>query len=293
MPASLILPVNFVQPPGQKVHAGVGAFVVVVRAVPVKPPAATYRAEANRIRIPAFQRSRFREIGVAHFVVGRRIGMDIAMRAAPDVDLVVHVVEVRRAAKCRSQRRRPLVAIDRSRRISVLRRVAQLDIGVGRIVPGYDGLAIRHHSISGVGVVRIRPALRTVLRDRKTPARRLRHPGQHDHRHQRIASRCFHILNVLRRIGVADLRVAKILEIPIGGGVVGEGLPVVARGRVAAPAHHGEAAVGNRRRILGIASAVNVGADRMPIAENVYGDVDRGCRWIGGGRARGRRALCL
>src|SRR5580693_9855014 len=110
--------------------------------------------------------------------------MDIAMRTSPYINLVVHVIEMWRAAKCRGQRRRPLVAINGSRGISVLRRVLQFDVGVGWIVSGYVRLTIRRHSIASVGVIRINRALRAVFSDRKAPTGRLRHPGKHDHRHE-------------------------------------------------------------------------------------------------------------
>src|SRR5580692_665402 len=217
--------------------------------------------------------------------------MDIAMRTSPYINLVVHVIEMWRAAKRRGQLRRPLVAVNGSRRISVLRRVFQFDIRIGWIVPGYVCLAIRHHSIASVGVIRINRALQAVFSDRKAPARRLRHPGQHDHGHQWIASGCFHVLDVFHGVGVTDLGVAEIFEIPIGRGIVGESLPVVSGGRVAAPTNHGEPAVRNRWRILGIASPINIRANRMPITEYVDSDVDRGCGMIGRGRTPGRIAL--
>ena len=127
---NLVLPVNFVQPPGQKIDAGVRALVVAVRAIPVKPPATTHRAQADRLRIPALEGARFGDERVAHFVVGGGCGMHVAMRAAPDIDLVIHVVKMRSRAKRRSQRGRPLIAIDASRRIVGSRLIQQRHVGV-------------------------------------------------------------------------------------------------------------------------------------------------------------------
>src|SRR6202171_4204787 len=95
----LVLPINFIQPPRYKIHPRVRGFIVVVRAIPVKPPAATHRAEAKRLGVPAFEGSRFCYVGIAQFVVNGGIGVDIAMRSAPNVHLVVHVVEVRGGAE--------------------------------------------------------------------------------------------------------------------------------------------------------------------------------------------------
>lgn len=91
----LVLPIDFIEPPRYKIHTRVSAFIIVVRAIPVKPPAATHRAEAKRLGVPAFEGSRFGYVSIAKFVVDGGIGMDIAMRSAPNVHLVVHVVEMR------------------------------------------------------------------------------------------------------------------------------------------------------------------------------------------------------
>jgi len=47
--ADFVFPINFVQPPREKIDAGVRALVTAVRAVPVKPPTAAHRTEADRL----------------------------------------------------------------------------------------------------------------------------------------------------------------------------------------------------------------------------------------------------
>src|ERR1700704_1385528 len=91
--------------------------------------------------------------------------MDIPMSAAPDVDLVIHVIEMRSAAKRRRQRCGPLVAVEGTRRIAILRRVSQRKIGVVGIVPRDGRTTIRLQAVAVVGVVRIDSALRTILCD--------------------------------------------------------------------------------------------------------------------------------
>ena len=120
---NLIFPVNLVEPPGKEVVPGVCGLVVVVGAIPVKPPATRDRSEANGRRVPAFERAAFGDESVAQFVIAGGLGMHVAMGAAPYVDFVVHIVKMGCAAKRRSQRGRPLVAVQRVRRIARLRRV--------------------------------------------------------------------------------------------------------------------------------------------------------------------------
>ena len=92
---NLILPINLVEPPRQKIHACVRGFVIAIRAVPIKPPATTYRSESHGLRIPTFKLGCLRQINVGQFIVPRRVRMNVAMCAAPDVHLVVHFIEVR------------------------------------------------------------------------------------------------------------------------------------------------------------------------------------------------------
>ena len=157
------------------------------------------------------------------------------MRAAPNVDLVIHVVEVGRVAECRGQRGGPLVAVDAALRIVRARLIEERDIGVVGI-GGECRAAIGFQSVAGVGVEWIDAALRAILRDGEAPVavrsvfRALGDPGQHDHCHQRMTARVFHVGDELGGISVADLGVVEVLEVPVVGRVVGEELPVVARG---------------------------------------------------------------
>src|SRR5579864_9042712 len=93
----------------------------------------------------------------------------------------------------------------------------------------------------------------------------VRYPGQHDCRHQRMAACTLHIVDELGRVAVTDLGVVEIFKVPVVGSVVGEELPVVARGSIPSPAHHAEAAIGDSRRILRISSSVYIRTDRMAI----------------------------
>ena len=130
---NFVLPIDLVQPPGEKINAGMCAFVVVIRAIPVIPPAATHRSKTNRFRVPTFEGGRLGNEGVAHLVVGGGSGMNIALRAAPNVDLIVHVVEVRSRAECGGQRGRPLVAVEAPRRVIAPGLVKQRHVGIGWI----------------------------------------------------------------------------------------------------------------------------------------------------------------
>src|SRR5580700_6149912 len=145
--------------------------------------------------------------------------MNIKMRAAPDINLVIHVVEVRRVAavKSRCQRGGPrltvhtvpagagLAAIVKQREICIS--------GIGSKLRS----AVRLETVTGVAVVLIRAALRAILSDRKTPVsvargrsarrfRTLRHPWQHHHRHQRIAVRTLHVCDPRGRTAYPGLR---------------------------------------------------------------------------------------
>src|SRR5207248_1543646 len=51
----LIPPIDFIEPPGQEIHSAVCAPVVAICTIPVEPPTAADRAEANRRRIPHFE----------------------------------------------------------------------------------------------------------------------------------------------------------------------------------------------------------------------------------------------
>ncbi len=138
-------------------------------------------------------------------------------------------------------------------------------------------------AVAIVGVERIDLALRTVFCHRKAVASGVFcHPGQHSNRHQGKSAGARHLGHKLSRVGV-ERRIAHraIHEIEVVGSIGVEVHPVVAGGRVAAPAHNGQSAVGNGRSIFRESAAVNVLADGMTIAEHIDGHMD-------GGRRRGR-----
>ena len=122
--------------------------------------------------------------------------MDIAMGTAPNIDLVVHVVEMWGRAECRSQRGSPLIAVDAARRIVSAGLIEDREVGVVWIRSERRN-AIGLQAIASISVVRINRTLRAILRDGKTPVtvrsvlRVLCYPGQHDHRHEGMASRRF------------------------------------------------------------------------------------------------------
>src|SRR5579871_4487719 len=88
------------------------ALIIAIRTIPIEPPAATHRPQTDRFWIPALQVASLGDKCVAHLVVGGRRRMNVTMRAAPYVDLIIHIVEMGSGAERRRQRRRPLIAID-------------------------------------------------------------------------------------------------------------------------------------------------------------------------------------
>src|SRR5208337_2249285 len=96
---NLIAPIDLIQKPGELVDVAVRALVAAVGAVPVEPPAAAYRSQANGGRIPALEVARFGAEGVAQLLVAGGTRVDIMVSAAPDVHFVVHVVEVQRRGR--------------------------------------------------------------------------------------------------------------------------------------------------------------------------------------------------
>jgi hypothetical protein len=133
-----VLPVNFVDPPRQKIDARMHGFVVIVCAVPVEPPAARNRAEANRRRIPPLQRPALGDKCIPHLVICRGLRMYIPMRRPPDFDLVIHVIEMRSAAEGGCQRGRPRIAIHAvSRRAALAVVVKQRVVSRSLCVRGY------------------------------------------------------------------------------------------------------------------------------------------------------------
>src|SRR5208282_4653702 len=107
-------PRDLIQPPGEKIHAAVARCVARARSrSPVVIPATTDRTESNSGRIPGLQLARLRQEYAAQFTVSRRVGMNVAVRASPDVDFVVHVVEVGDAvAEGGGECGGPVVAVD-------------------------------------------------------------------------------------------------------------------------------------------------------------------------------------
>jgi len=158
------------------------------------------------------------------------------------------------------------------------------DVGIVRI-GGKRRAAIGLKAVACICVVGINAALRAILGNGKTPVAiasifcALRDPGQHDHGHQRMAARTLHVGDELGGIRVANLGVVEVLEVIVVRGVVGEKLPVVARGGIAAPANDTQSAVGDRGRILRISTTVNIGDDRVTVAERVDCEVDIGGGW--------------
>src|SRR5437899_10342095 len=95
--------------------------------------------------------------------------MNISVCTAPYIDLVVHVVKVRRPADSRRQSRGPLVAIHASGRVSDAGLIQQGEVSVVGIGGGDRRAAIRFLAISRIVVVLVNAALRAVLCDRKAP----------------------------------------------------------------------------------------------------------------------------
>src|ERR1022692_2009657 len=104
--------------------------------------------------------------------------MDVSVRATPDVDFIVHVVEVRRAAESGGQRRSPVVAIlaGGSTRTGLGVIIEEREVGIVQIssvgcdVSGRTVTICREDDpVSGIGVVLVRVALSGVSSDGETP----------------------------------------------------------------------------------------------------------------------------
>src|SRR5208337_3267574 len=98
--------------------------------------------------------------------------MNVEVRAAPDIDLVVHIVKMRSGGdgiERGCERCGPLAAIHAARRRAGLAWVVeQGNVGVAGI-GSQMGAAIRFKTVSGVTVVRVHATLRAVFGDREAP----------------------------------------------------------------------------------------------------------------------------
>src|SRR5260370_28545410 len=125
--------------------------------------------------------------------------MDVAMGARPDVNLIVHVIKVGRAAEVGRQGRHPLTAIDAPWWVAGAREVEQRHMRVVRIVAGNRRFAVAFQdAVPLVGVKRVDLALGAILLDLEAATRAdPGYPGEHADGHHGIPSRSANLRTAL------------------------------------------------------------------------------------------------
>ena len=245
------------------------------------------RAEHEGVRVGVLDARGVGDHLVADFIHRCAGGMHVAVRGMPDARLVIEMVIAQAAVHRRAPAGGEMVEP------ALLERGSGGDVRVRRIV-GEDERSVQTHAVAAVWPEGFRGLLRTILRQRITPEpltvrTEPRNPVEHRNGEARLRAAVARVLDeavamlARRRAVVGDAE-----EVIIVGAIVGVGLPVVARGVVAALPIERRVQLLERVR-GGEGHAVNARVDGATVRRHIDADVYAGVRgrWcVGDGEQR-------